>query len=99
MKVSNFSCSISTLFYKNTILQCLSFWQDKCESFEFISVEIWYLSHFQVGVGSAWYLQHVNIQAVGTDKQWNFPCGKWLDKSAPVCELAPSGDKALQGMF
>jgi hypothetical protein len=38
------------------------------------------VGHDGSGFGSGWFLDNIVVSAEGTDKQWVFNCGRWLDK-------------------
>lgn len=38
------------------------------------------IRHDSSGLFAGWYLEKVEVRQVGTQRQWSFPCGRWLDK-------------------
>jgi len=60
------------------------------------------IGHDGTGPGAGWYLQDVSIKNERTGWEWNFPCGRWLDKKEDdgliERELLPSDSKASGGV-
>jgi hypothetical protein len=38
------------------------------------------IRHDSSGLFAGWYLEKVEVRQDGTQRQWRFPCGRWLDK-------------------
>ena len=38
------------------------------------------IRHDSSGLFSGWYLEKVEVRQDQTERQWSFPCGRWLDK-------------------